>query len=368
MGEWMGGRERDGEGVKKTVVIFIASIGAVASKGVLSPVLVGLSLAYGSQLSGLFQWTVRQFTEVENVFVSVERCLEYTDLPQEGGLLIIQRQPEPSWPKQGSIRLENLKVRYHADMEPVLKGISFLIEGGEKCGIVGRTGAGKSTLMLALFRLVDATEGHIFFDDVNIAEIGLENLRRKISAIPQDPVLFGSTVRFNLDPFSEHSEQELWDALQAVQLKDKVMKLQGTLNASMAEFGDNFSVGERQMCCLARAILQKSKILIMDEATANVDLETDAQIQTTLRERFVNSTVLIIAHRMDTIIDVDKIALLDHGKLEEFGPPEELLDKEEGMFRGMVKRVGAAGEAQLRQTAKQSAEERETRRRRMEGK
>lgn len=332
-------------------LLLLSAVFAVAARHQLSPSLVGLALSYMLQLSGMFQWAVRQSAEVENMFTGVERAIEYTQLPQEGARVIAGRRPPEGWPAAGAIRLESVTVRYRAGLDPVLTDVTVAIAGGEKCGIVGRTGAGKSTLMLTLFRLVEATSGRILIDDLDISTIGLEDLRRKVMAIPQDPVLFGNTLRFNLDPFREYEDGRLWDALEAVLLKAKATSLKSGLDTSMAEYGENFSVGERQLVCLARAILQSNRILIMDEATANVDLETDALIQRTLGTRFADSTLLIIAHRMDTIIEADKVLVLDHGRVVEFGSPASLLARPASAFSSMVRKTGQATESLLRQRA-----------------
>eukprot|EP00897_Mesotaenium_endlicherianum_P000565 jgi/Mesen1/10509/ME000083S10014 len=315
-----------------SVVLLLASVLAIAARRQLSPSLVGLALTYMLQLSGMFQWAVRQSAEVENMFTGVERAIEYTKLPKEGADAAAAASkacvPPPEWPSRGEIVLERLTVRYRPGLEPVLSDLSVTFRAGHKCGIVGRTGAGKSTLMLTLFRLVEATSGRVLVDGV--------------MAIPQDPVL-------------EYSDQRLWEALAAVQLRGKAEGLRAALDTSMAEYGENFSVGERQLVCLARAILQNNRILVIDEATANVDFETDALIQATLRDRFGACTVLNIAHRMDTIITADQILVLDHGRVREVGSPQALLADPEGAFSGMVRNSSAAAAAASSPRAEQAA-------------
>ncbi|XP_008048925.1 multidrug resistance-associated protein 4-like, partial [Carlito syrichta] len=219
-------------------------------------------------------------------------------------------------------------------------------------GIVGRTGAGKSSLIAALFRLSEP-EGKIWIDKILTTEIGLHDLRKKMSIIPQEPVLFTGTMRKNLDPFNEYTDEELWNALKEVQLKEAIEDLPGKMDTELAESGSNFSVGQRQLVCLARAILRKNRILIIDEATANVDPRTDELIQKTIREKFAHCTVLTIAHRLNTIIDSDKIMVLDSGRLKEYDEPYVLLQNNESLFYKMVQQLGKAEAAALTETAKQ---------------
>jgi len=218
----------------------------------------------------------------------------------------------------------------------VLKGVSAEIKPKEKIGIVGRTGAGKSSIMLALFRIVEPVEGTIFIDDVNIREIGLSDLRSKLAIIPQDPTLFTGTIRSNLDPTESHTDRDLWDALEAVYMKEAVTRMPQGLSSTVVENGENLSVGERQLMCLGRALLRESKILLMDEATASVDVETDALIQKTIREKFKDVTVITIAHRLNTILDSDRLIVMDHGKIVEFDTPQALADNENSLFHAML--------------------------------
>uniref|UniRef100_A0A673LSB3 Multidrug resistance-associated protein 4 n=1 Tax=Sinocyclocheilus rhinocerous TaxID=307959 RepID=A0A673LSB3_9TELE len=313
---------------------------------------VGLALSYAVTLMGMFQWGVRQSAEVENMMTSVERVVEYTELESEAPWETPKRPP-PDWPNRGLITFDRVNFSYSSDGPVVLKNISAMFRPREKVGIVGRTGAGKSSLISALFRLMEP-EGKIIVDRVLTSEIGLHDLRQKMSIIPQDPVLFTGTMRKNLDPFSQHSDRDLWNALEEVQLKAAVEELPNKLETELAESGSNFSMGQRQLVCLARAILRKNRILIIDEATANVDPRTDELIQKTIRDKFKECTVLTIAHRLNTIIDSDRILVLDEGRIHEYDAPHVLLQNQNGIFYKMVQQTGKAEAASLLRTAKQA--------------
>ncbi|KAM8976173.1 ATP-binding cassette sub-family C member 4 [Pelodytes ibericus] len=312
---------------------------------------VGLALSYAITIMGTFQWGVRQSAEVENLMISVERVMEYTQLEKEANWES-KKRPPPDWPNNGMIAFENVNFAYSLDGPLVLRHLTALIRPKEKVGIVGRTGAGKSSLISALFRLAEP-EGKIWIDKILTSELGLHDLRKKMSIIPQEPVLFTGTMRKNLDPFDEHTDEELWDVLKEVQLKDVIEDLPGKIETQLAESGSNFSVGQRQLVCLARAILRRNRILIIDEATANVDPRTDELIQKTIREKFAECTVLTIAHRLNTIIDSDKIMVLDAGRVKEYDIPHNLLQNKESLFYKMVQQVGKAEATSLTQTAKE---------------
>ncbi|XP_022228038.2 LOW QUALITY PROTEIN: probable multidrug resistance-associated protein lethal(2)03659 [Drosophila obscura] len=310
-----------------------------------SPGQIGLAITQAMSMTGTVQWGMRQSAELENSMTSVERVVEYRNLQPEGQLESpADKQPANSWPKDGKIVADDLSLRYSPDpkTDRVLNSLSFVIQPREKIGIVGRTGAGKSTLINALFRL-SYTDGTMLIDGQDTAEIGLHDLRSKISIIPQEPVLFSGTLRYNLDPFEQYTDEKLWQVLEEVHLKEEVSDMATGLQSLISEGGTNYSVGQRQLVCLARAILRENRILVMDEATANVDPQTDALIQSTIRRKFRDCTVLTIAHRLNTIIDSDRVMVLDAGNLVEFGTPHELLMQSESrIFYGMVMETGGA--------------------------
>ncbi|GJQ84115.1 hypothetical protein Trydic_g12088 [Trypoxylus dichotomus] len=301
---------------------------------------VGLAITQSIGLTGMFQWGMRQSTELENQMTSVERVLEYTNIDREAALETEPgKKPRKTWPEKGKVEFSRLYLKYAPEDHPVLCNLNFVIQPKEKIGIVGRTGAGKSSLISALFRLTDTT-GQIFIDDVDTEDLGLHDLRSKISIIPQEPVLFSGTMRKNLDPFDEYTDTVLWKALEDVELKEAVEDLAAGLNSKMSEGGSNFSVGQRQLVCLARAIVRNNKVLVLDEATANVDPQTDALIQTTIRKKFAECTVLTIAHRLHTVMDSDKVLVMDAGAMVEFDHPYILLQNEDGFLYGMVQKTG----------------------------
>ncbi|XP_064076906.1 probable multidrug resistance-associated protein lethal(2)03659 [Vanessa tameamea] len=302
---------------------------------------VGLIITQSISLTGIFQWGMRQSAEMENQMTSVERVLEYTKLPIESSLSTSpDEKPPVGWPSEGGIHFNNLSLKYTPDGANVLNNLEFKIMPQKKIGIVGRTGAGKSSIIQALFRLA-YLEGTISIDSIDITSIGLKYLRQKISIIPQEPVLFSGSLRKNLDPFDEYSDDLLLKALEKVELLSEQEGVE-SLYKQVADCGANFSVGERQLVCLARAIVNNDKILLLDEATANVDAQTDALIQTTIREHFRTCTVLTVAHRLNTVIDSDKILVLDAGHVMEFDHPHILLQNKKGYFRKMVAETGPA--------------------------
>ncbi|XP_051136193.1 ABC transporter C family member 2-like isoform X2 [Andrographis paniculata] len=310
--------------------------------------MMGLLLSYTLNITSLLTGVLRLGSQAENSFNAVERVGTYIDLPSEGPDIIENNRPPPGWPSKGSIQFDDVLLRYRPELPPVLHGISFTIPPTNKVGIVGRTGAGKSSMLSALFRLVELERGKILIDDRDISKYGLMDLRRVLGIIPQTPVLFSGTVRFNLDPLNEHNDADLWEALDRAHLKDVVRRDSLGLDSEVSESGENFSVGQRQLLSLSRVLLRRSKILILDEATAAVDVRTDALIQRTIHEEFKSCTMLIVSHRLDTIMDCDSILLLDAGLVVEYDSPKTLLQNEEGAFSRMVQSTGAANATHLR--------------------
>ncbi|XP_055867950.1 ATP-binding cassette sub-family C member 4-like isoform X5 [Biomphalaria glabrata] len=333
---------------------------SVLAADTMSAGLVGLSITYTMTLMGMFQWGVRQSAEVENQMISVERVLEYSRLPEEAALESKpDTKPPPGWPYEGQIVADKVCLRYSPSGPLVLKDLTFVIHGREKVGIVGRTGAGKSSLITTLFRMSEP-EGKLEIDGINIQQIGLHDLRSTISIIPQDPVLFTGSLRKNLDPFQHHSDEQLWKSLDEVKLREQIKDIPEGLGAEVSEGGVNFSVGQRQLICLARAILRNNRILLIDEATANVDPITDELIQQTIRTKFRECTVLTIAHRLHTIIDSDRVMVLDNGFIVEFEKPYKLMSQGHGFFYEMVQQLGKAEFDHLLELAREADKKNET--------
>ncbi|KAF2669154.1 multidrug resistance-associated protein 1 [Microthyrium microscopicum] len=329
-----------------SVVILFASVFAVVAVsqgGGPSAGLLGLAMSYALQITSSLNWIVRQTVEVETNIVSVERVLEYASLPPEAPEIISKKRPPISWPAHGAVEFHNYSTRYRPELDLVLKDISLSFKPREKIGVVGRTGAGKSSLTLALFRIIEAAEGNISIDDLDTSKIGLRDLRSRLAIIPQDAALFEGTVRDNLDPANVHDDTELWNALDHARLKEHVAGMTGKLDAHINEGGSNLSQGQRSLVSLARALLAPSNILVLDEATAAVDVETDAMLQTTLRSnRFSSKTIITIAHRINTILDSDRIVVLQQGRAVEFDTPANLV-KQHGLFYELVKEANLLG-------------------------
>ncbi|KAI0398246.1 ATP-binding cassette transporter protein [Xylariaceae sp. FL0594] len=327
------------------LLVFTTGILVVTSRFSVPPSIGGLVLSYILSIVQLLQFTVRQLAEVENGMNAVERLLHYgTQLEEEAPEHTIDVRP--SWPEKGEIIFDNVEMRYRANLPLVLKGMSMHIKGGERIGIVGRTGAGKSSIMSTLFRLVEISGGHITIDGIDISTIGLHDLRSRLAIIPQDPTLFQGTVRSNLDPFNEHTDLELWSALRQADLVSADAKVDDKepgrihLDLVVEEDGLNFSLGQRQLMALARALVRGSRIIVCDEATSSVDMETDDKIQATMAAGFKGRTLLCIAHRLRTIIGYDRICVMDAGRIAELGTPLELWNIQDGIFRGMCERSG----------------------------
>jgi ABC-type multidrug transport system fused ATPase/permease subunit len=391
------------------VIVLATALLCIWKMDQLGPGGAGLALSYSLTVTFHITYLVTSISNLQNQLVSVDRILEYCEKKPEAALTIAEMEEEKlpiardfrsalaggsdngQW-KEGSIVFKNYSTRYREGMDLVIKNVSVRVEGGEKVGIVGRTGAGKSSLTLALFRLVEAANSHfakasyntpdrdvaaasatvakttqtgnsdntaleildaveveddggsIEIDGIDISTIGLHDLRRRIAIIPQDPTLFAGTVRENLDPFDEQTDADLWTALERAHLKTHIASLSGGLTHEVSQGGENFSVGQRSLICLARALLRKTKILILDEATAAVDMETDELIQKTIREEFADRTILTIAHRIKTVMDSDKILVLDHGRVKEFAAPRELLREKTSLFYQLAEQAGEVGE------------------------
>ncbi|KAG0343682.1 Canalicular multispecific organic anion transporter 2 [Podila humilis] len=359
------------------IVVLATSLLAVLGRETLGAAMAGLALSYSLQATFSITLLVISFSELQNQLVSVERIREYSEKNTEAPDVTGTALPL-CWPAEGRITFNNYSTRYRHGMDLAIKDVSFSVDAGEKIGIVGRTGAGKSSLTLALFRIIEAANSHwamashngadtdadtragadtgkapmdlekvaievdggsIEIDGVDISTIGLETLRQHLSIIPQDPTLFAGTVRDNLDPFNHAQDSELWEALERAHLKEYISSMPGGLSHEVAQNGENFSVGQRSLICLARALLRKTRILVLDEATAAVDVETDDLIQKTIRQEFKDRTILTIAHRIRTVMDSDKILVLEKGQVKEFDAPEVLLARK-GLFHSLAEQAG----------------------------
>lgn len=317
--------------------------------GHLSAGLVGLSVSYALQVTQSLNWIVRMTVEVETNIVSVERILEYSQLTPEAPEVIEDNRPNKSWPESGKITFNNYSTKYRPELDLVLRNIDLTINPREKVGIVGRTGAGKSSLTLALFRIIESFQGNISIDNVDTSSIGLSDLRHKLSIIPQDSQVFEGTIKSNLDPTDVFTSDQIWKALELSHLKEHVLKMyeenedEGVataLDVKLSEGGSNLSVGQRQLMCLARALLIPSHILVLDEATAAVDVETDLVLQETIRREFKDRTIMTIAHRLNTIMDSDRIIVLENGEVAEFDTPANLLKNKQSLFYALCKQGG----------------------------
>ena len=339
-----------------TLIVLATGLLIVGLRNNISAAEAGFALTYSLLLTSLFQWGVRQSAEVENMATSVERIIQYGDLPPEGIFYpplanrpvavapVDPSTPRPqalidpgeSWPQEGRVLFSGFCMRYRDGLPLVLNGLSFEVQPREKVGVCGTTGAGKSSLFAAIFRLVEGAAGSIHIDGIDTSRLPLHTLRSAIAIIPQSPVIFSNTLRYNLDPFAEHADAALWEALEAVQLKQLVAGLPMQLSSLMSENGANLSVGEAQLICVARALLKPSRILLVDEATANVDRKTDALLQFVIRTRFKDRTVITIAHRLTTIADCDRVLVMKEGRVAEFDAPSRLMERDGGLFRRMM--------------------------------
>ncbi|KAF5451125.1 hypothetical protein F2P56_031420 [Juglans regia] len=298
---------------------------------------IGMALSYGLSLSNNLVRTIQKQCSIANNIISVERLNQYMHIPSEAPTIIQESRPSPDWPAVGKVEIEDLQVRYRSTAPLVLCGISCTFEGGHKIGIVGRTGSGKSTLIGALFRLVEPASGKITVDGIDISKIGLHDLRSRLGIIPQDPTLFNGTVRYNLDPFSQHSDQEIWEVIGKCQLQESLLEKGKGLESLVVEHGSNWSVGQRQLFCLGRVLLRRRRLLMLDEATASIDNATDMILQKIIRTEFADHTVIIVAHRIPTVMDCTMILAISDGKLVEYDAPTKLMKREDSLFRQLVK-------------------------------
>ena len=324
-----------------TIIIGAAVLLAVLGKdpsNTTFTAMAAMAISYSLDTTQSLNWVVRMATEMETQIVAVERIEEYTELPSEAPAHIPETAPDPSWPTHGDVLIEDLSMRYRPELEPVLKHLNLHIDPGEKVGVVGRTGAGKSSLVLCLMRIIELETGRITIDGVDIRQIGLEDLRSHIAIIPQEPLLFSGTVRSNLDPFDQYSDEAIWSALDRASMRTVIAEAPAGLDTPVEEHGSNYSVGQRQLLCIARALLRKSKVILMDEATASIDLETDMKIQQTIRTQFTESTVITIAHRIHTIIDSDRVLVLEMGEVKEYDKPSVLLANPNSLFSQLVEK------------------------------
>jgi ABC-type multidrug transport system fused ATPase/permease subunit len=318
----------------------------------------GLALSNALQMLVFVQWTVRQWGEVETQMSSVGQLVYYGKVQPEAPFEIPEKKPPASWPTRGEIKFRDIELKYQKFGVSVLKNINLTIYPQEKIGIVGRTGSGKSTLLISLLRIVEPCNGLITIDDLDVSQIGLHDLRNKIAIIPQEPVMFVGTIRSNLDPFNKCTDEEIWKALDAVFLGEKLRNSPSKLETRVSENGKSVSQGQRQLLCIARAILSKAKVLVLDEATASLDAQTDLMIQEAIKKNFGELTMLTIAHRLNTIIESDRVLVMDAGRVVEFDEPVKLLENKEGIFRSLVDQTGEQAAQKLMEVAQQAHDDR----------
>jgi ABC-type multidrug transport system fused ATPase/permease subunit len=342
------------------IINFLTGIVILLSVDRMNASLAGFCLSFVLLFTDQMFWGIRRYTSLEMSFNAVERVVEFMEMDQEAPD-VTELRPPPDWPVKGGIEVNDLEIKYAADLDPVLRGISFSVSPREKIGVVGRTGSGKSTLALSFFRFVEASRGSIVIDGIDIKDLGTEDLRSNLTIIPQDPTLFSGTLRSNMDPFDNFEDEDIFTALRRVHLlsnedeaspahtlattSDSTLEEVNAnvfkdLDTPVTEGGKNFSQGQRQLLCLARALLKRSRIVLMDEATASVDFETDKAIQKTISTEFADCTILCIAHRLHTVIEYDRILVLDQGKILEFDNPLSLLNNTESSFYKMCKNSG----------------------------
>ncbi|CAN0881717.1 ABC transporter C family member 8 [Linum grandiflorum] len=324
------------EALQNLTLFTAALLLVLLPKGTIAPGLVGLSLSYALSLTGTHVFMIRWHCNLGNYIVSVERMKQFMHIQPEPAAIVEDKRPPSSWPENGRIELQELKVRYRANAPLVLKGISCRFKEGSRIGVVGRTGSGKTTLISALFRLVEPDSGRILIDGLDICSMGLKDLRMKLSVIPQEPTLFRGSVRTNLDPLGLYTDDQIWEALDKCQLKPTISTLPNLLDSSVSDEGENWSAGQRQLFCLGRVLLRRNKILVLDEATASIDSSTDSILQKIIRQEFAECTVITVAHRVPTVIDSDMVMVLSYGELLEYDEPSRLMKTSDSSFSKLV--------------------------------
>ncbi|KAL2920613.1 ABC transporter C family member 10 [Bienertia sinuspersici] len=334
------------EFLSATVLVAAALFMVLLPPKTFSSGFIGMALTYGLTLNTIMVFAIQNQCILANQIISIERLYQYMDIPSEAPEVINDNRPPTNWPSAGKVEILNLQIRYRKDAPMVLQGITVTFEGGDKIGIVGRTGSGKTTFIGALFRLVEPAEGSIIIDGVDICSIGLHNLRSCIGIIPQDPTLFKGSVRFNLDPLCQHTDEQIWEVLGKCQLKEVVQNKEHGLDSLVVEDGSNWSMGQRQLFCLGRALLKRSRVMVLDEATASIDNATDMILQKTIRTEFVDCTVITVAHRIPTVMDCTKVLGISDGKLVEYDDPINLMNKEGSLFAQLVKEYWSHNQSQ----------------------
>ncbi|XP_072977430.1 ABC transporter C family member 10-like [Typha angustifolia] len=325
------------ETMSAAVLSSSALVMALLPPGTFSSGFVGMALSYGLSLNMSLVFSIQNQCTLANYIISVERLNQYMNVTSEGPEVVEDNRPPPNWPSIGRVEIKDLKIRYRPDTPLVLRGISCTFEGGHKIGIVGRTGSGKTTLIGALFRLVEPAGGRILIDGIDIVKVGLHDLRSRLGIIPQDPTLFNGSVRYNLDPIGQFTDQQIWEVLEKCQLREAVQEKDQGLDSIVVEDGSNWSMGQRQLFCLGRALLRRSRILVLDEATASIDNTTDTILQKTIRTEFADCTVITVAHRIPTVMDCTMVLAVSDGKLVEYDEPMKLMKTEGSLFRELVK-------------------------------
>ncbi|KAK1409107.1 hypothetical protein QVD17_35632 [Tagetes erecta] len=315
--------------------------------GTFSSGFIGMAMSYGLSLNMSLVMSIQNQCTLVNYIISVERVNQYMNLPSEAPLVIEDSRPPANWPNTGKVEIQNLQIRYRPETPLVLRGVTCTFQGGHKIGIVGRTGSGKTTLIGALFRLVEPAGGKIVVDGIDISTIGLHDLRSRFGVIPQDPTLFNGTVRYNLDPLCQHDDQDIWEVLGKCQLREVVQDKTGGLDSIVVEDGTNWSMGQRQLFCLGRALLRRSKILVLDEATASVDNATDTMLQETIRSEFGDCTVITVAHRIPTVMDCTMVLTMSDGKMLEYDEPMKLMKRDDSLFGQLVKEYWSHSSTQI---------------------